>query len=93
VGDNDFELSIPPFLRLHPVFDVELLRPYFPPLPNTLDMAKHLAPIEINLEFIEHVIVDWIIYTNDEGHSPTKYPTLLGRQGRDNFFTRVSGLP
>jgi hypothetical protein len=35
VGDNDFELNIPPFLGLHPVFNVDLLRPYFPPLLDT----------------------------------------------------------
>jgi hypothetical protein len=29
VGDNDLELKIPPFLGLHPVFNVTLLRPYF----------------------------------------------------------------
>jgi hypothetical protein len=37
VGDNDFELKIPPFLGLHPVFNVDLLRPYFPPLLDTSD--------------------------------------------------------
>jgi hypothetical protein len=37
VGDNYFELSIPPFLGLHQVFNVELLRPYFPPLLDTSD--------------------------------------------------------
>ena len=31
VGDNYFELNIPPFLFLHPVFNVALLRPYFLP--------------------------------------------------------------
>ena len=37
VGDNTFELSIPPFLGLHPIFNVDLLYPYFPPL---LDMSE-----------------------------------------------------
>jgi hypothetical protein len=32
MGDNAFELNIPPFLGLHPVFNVDLLRPYFPDL-------------------------------------------------------------
>ena len=31
VGDNSFELNIPPFLGLHPVLNVDCLRPYFPP--------------------------------------------------------------
>jgi hypothetical protein len=35
MGDNAFELNIPPFLGLHPVFKVDLLRPYFPPLLDT----------------------------------------------------------
>jgi hypothetical protein len=35
IGDNSFELNIPPFLGLHPVFNMDLLRPYFPPLLDT----------------------------------------------------------
>jgi hypothetical protein len=35
VGDNDFEINTPPFLGLHPVLNVDLLRPYFPPLLDT----------------------------------------------------------
>jgi hypothetical protein len=35
MGDNDFELKSPPLLGLHPVFNMDLLRPYFPPLLNT----------------------------------------------------------
>jgi hypothetical protein len=37
VGDNAFELNTPPFLGLHPVFNVDLLRPYFPPLLESTD--------------------------------------------------------
>ena len=44
VGDNAFELSIPPFLGLHPVFNVDHLRPYFAPLLDTFDMAEQLTP-------------------------------------------------
>jgi hypothetical protein len=44
ICENAFELSIPPFLGLHPVFNVELLQPYFPPLLDTSDMTEHLAP-------------------------------------------------
>jgi hypothetical protein len=39
VGDKDFELKIPPFLGLHPMFNVDLLRPYFPPLLDTSEVA------------------------------------------------------
>jgi hypothetical protein len=42
MGDNDFELNIPPFLGLHPVFNVDLLRPYFPPLLDTSEVAEQL---------------------------------------------------
>jgi hypothetical protein len=40
VGDNSFELSIPPFLGLHPMFNVDLLRPYFPPLLDTSEITE-----------------------------------------------------
>jgi hypothetical protein len=40
VGDNSFELNIPPFLGLHPVFNMDLLRPYFPPLLDTSEVAE-----------------------------------------------------
>jgi hypothetical protein len=44
VGNNVFELNTPPFLGLHPVFNVDLLRPYFPPLLDTSEIAKQLTP-------------------------------------------------
>jgi hypothetical protein len=50
LGDNDFDLNITPFLGLHPVFNVALLRLYFPPLLDTSEIEKQLTPIEINLE-------------------------------------------
>ena len=53
VGKNAFELSIPPFLGLHPMFNVDRLRPYFPPLLDTSDMAVQLTPIELNLDYME----------------------------------------
>jgi hypothetical protein len=50
VGDNSFELNIPPFLGMHPVFNMDLLRPYFPPLLDTLEVAEQLKKIELNPE-------------------------------------------
>jgi len=44
MGGNAFELSIPPFLGLHRVFNVDRLRPYFPPLLDTSDIAEQLTP-------------------------------------------------
>jgi hypothetical protein len=48
MGDNDFELNIPPFLGMHPMFNVDLLRPYFPPLLDTSKIAEQLTPTELN---------------------------------------------
>ena len=40
VGDNAFELNIPPFLGLHPVFNVDRLWPYFPQLLDISNITK-----------------------------------------------------
>jgi hypothetical protein len=40
VGDNYFEINLPPFLVLHPLFNVDLLRPYFPALLDTSDITE-----------------------------------------------------
>jgi hypothetical protein len=53
MGDNSFELNIPPFLGLHPVFNVDLLRPYFPPLLDTSEVAEQLTPTELNPNCIQ----------------------------------------
>jgi hypothetical protein len=53
MGDNAFALSIPPFLGLHPMFNVDLLGPYFSPLLDTLDVAEQLTPIELNPDYIQ----------------------------------------
>jgi hypothetical protein len=63
MGGNDFELNIPPFLGLHPVFNVDLLRPYFPPLLDTLDIAEQLKPTELNPEYIQKESSDHIVDT------------------------------
>jgi hypothetical protein len=43
VGEIFFELSIPPFFDLHTIFNVELVRPYFPPLLDTSEVVEQLA--------------------------------------------------
>ena len=63
MGDNAFELSIPPFLGLHPVFNVDRLRPYFPPLLDTSDIAEQLTPTELNPDCMEHAATDRIMDT------------------------------
>ena len=61
VGDNAFKLRIPPFLVLHPVFNVELLRPYFAPLLDTSDVAEQLTPTDLNLDCMEQATIDQIM--------------------------------
>jgi hypothetical protein len=67
VGDNDFELNTPPFLGLHPVFNVDLLLPYFTPLLETLEIIEHLTPTNIKPEYMEHASIDHIVDTNVKG--------------------------
>jgi hypothetical protein len=67
LGDNDFELNIPPFLVLHQVFNVDLLRPYFPPLLDTSKVAEQLTPTELNLDCIQQESNDQIVDTQIKG--------------------------
>jgi hypothetical protein len=53
LGRNSFELNIPPFLGLHPVFNVDLLQSYFPPLLDTFEIAEQLTPTNINPDCME----------------------------------------
>jgi len=55
---NSFKLIIPPFLDLHPVFNVDHLQPYFPPLLDTSDIAEQLTPIELNPNCMEEATTD-----------------------------------
>ena len=61
VGNNAFELSIPLFLGLHPVFNVDRLRPYFPPLLDTSEIAEELTPKELNPDCMEQAATDCIM--------------------------------
>jgi len=63
MGDNAFELSIPPFLGLHPVFHVDYLHPYFPLLLDTSNIAEQLTPTKLNLDCMEQATTDWIMDT------------------------------
>ena len=67
MGDNYFELNIPPFLGLHPVFNVDLLRPYFPPLLDTSEVAEQLTPTELNPDCIQQESNDHIVDTHIKG--------------------------
>jgi hypothetical protein len=61
VGHNDFEINIPPFLGLHPIFNVDLLWPYFPPLLDTSEIAEQLTPTELNPDNMEQAYTDQIV--------------------------------
>ena len=61
--DNAFDLSIPSFLGLHPVFNVDPFCPYFPPLLYTSELAKQLKPTKINPKWMEHDTIDHIMDT------------------------------
>jgi hypothetical protein len=63
VGSNAFELNTPPFLGMHPVFNVDLLQPYFPPLLDTFEIIKQLTPIELNPDYMEQAFTDQIVDT------------------------------
>jgi hypothetical protein len=67
MGDNAFELNIPPFLGLHPVFNVDLLRPYFPPLLDTSEVVEQLTPTELNPNCIQQASNDQIVDTQIKG--------------------------
>ena len=62
-----FELSIPPFLGLHLIFNVGLLRPYFPPLLDALDTSEHLAPTKLDPNCIQYETIDQIMDTKMKG--------------------------
>ena len=63
MGDNAFELSIPQFLDMHLAFNVDCLRPYFPPLLDTSDIAEQLTPTELNPDCMEQAANDRIMDT------------------------------
>jgi hypothetical protein len=67
MGDNSFDLNIPPFLGLHIVFNVDLLRPYFPPLLNTSDVAEHMTPTKLNPNCIQNASNDHMVDTQIKG--------------------------
>jgi hypothetical protein len=67
VGDNAFALTIPPFVGMHPVSKVALLRPYFPPLLDTSEIAEKLTPTELNPDCMKHASSDQIVDTQIKG--------------------------
>jgi hypothetical protein len=92
VGDNDFELSIPPFLGLHPVFNVDLLQPYFPPLLDTSEIVEQLKLTKLNLDCMEHETIDQIMDTQVKGTLQQRIQ-LYRVVKAGNSYTKASGSP
>ena len=67
MGSNAFELNTPPFLSLHPMFNEDLLRPYFPPLLDTSEIVEQLTQTELNPDYMEHASIDMIVDTQVKG--------------------------
>jgi hypothetical protein len=67
VWDNAFDLNISPFLGLHLVFNMDLLRPYFPPLLDTSEITEQLTPIELNPECTQQKSNDHIVEKQIKG--------------------------
>ena len=67
MGSNSSVLNTPPFLGLHPVFNVDLLQPYFPPLLDTSEIIKQLTPIELNPDYMEQESTNQRVDTQVKG--------------------------
>jgi hypothetical protein len=48
----------PPFLGMHPMFNVDRLQPYFPPFLDTSDIEEQLTPTKLNPECMEQATTD-----------------------------------
>jgi hypothetical protein len=51
----------------YPIFNVDLLRAYFPPILDTYEIATQLTPIELNLDFMEQESTDQRVDTQVKG--------------------------
>jgi hypothetical protein len=92
VGSNAFELNTPPFFGLHPIFNVDLLRPYFPPLLDTSEIVKQLTPIELNPDYMEQASTDQIMDTQVKGTRQQQIQ-LYRVVKAGNSYTKASGSP
>jgi hypothetical protein len=61
MGDNAFDLNIYPFLGLHPMFNVDILRPYFPPFLDTSEIEEQMTATNLNPNCIQHASSDQIV--------------------------------
>jgi hypothetical protein len=92
VGDNAFELNIPPFLGLHLVFNVDLLRPYFPPLLDTSEITEQLTPTELNpTAYNRNPVI--ILWTNISRALASKGSSFIELSKQGSSCTKESGSP
>ena len=62
---------------------MELLQPCFASLSNTLEVAKKISLIKINLDYNEMEIIDHH-GKQHEGNPLIEHPTILGHQSIEN---------
>ena len=67
MGRNSFEFNTPPFLGLHLVFNVDLLRPYFPPLLETSEIIEQMTPTELDPDYMEQASIDHLVDMDVKG--------------------------
>ena len=90
--DNSFAISIPPFLGLHPVFNVDHLRPYFPPLLDSSDVAEQLTRTELNPDCMEQTTTDRL-WTHISRTPSNRRSSYIDLSKQANSFTWESGSP
>jgi hypothetical protein len=55
MNENAFELNLQPFTTYTQFLMSELLQPYFLPLLDTLEVTQHLAPTNINPNYMDEL--------------------------------------
>lgn len=58
---GEFEHNLPPFLGIHPIFDIELLKTYFPLLLDITKVVEEIIHKELNPEVVNPLQSDQII--------------------------------
>jgi hypothetical protein len=92
MGDNALQLNIPPFLGLYPVFNVDLLHPYFPPLLDTSEVAEQLTPTELNpIAYNRHPMI--ILWTHRSRALDIKGSIFIESSKQGSSCTKASGSP
>lgn len=87
------ELNLPPFLNLNHVFNVELFYPHFPPLLDTLGVAKNLRHYRAQ-PWLHYGKLQCIEPWTPRWRAPTsKTYNFNELSTQHNIFTGTSGWP